>query len=62
MFRSVIRVLTSTVAAFFGVQSDQRRQKDFSTDSPVPFILMGIFLAACLVAGLLWLVGMVLPN
>ncbi|WP_372873102.1 DUF2970 domain-containing protein [Shewanella sp.] len=62
MVRNLIRVFTSTVAAFFGVQSDQRRQTDFSTGSPIPFILMGIFLAACLVAGLIWLVGMVVPS
>lgn len=60
--RAVIRVFTSTLAAFFGVQSDARRQEDFGTNSPVPFILMGIFLAACLVAGLIVLVGMVLPD
>ncbi|QBF83453.1 DUF2970 domain-containing protein [Shewanella maritima] len=56
------QVLTSTLAAFFGVQTEQRRELDFSSQSPVPFIVMGIILALCFVLGLILVVKLVLAN
>ncbi|NKF52193.1 DUF2970 domain-containing protein [Shewanella sp. WXL01] len=56
------QVLTSTLAAFFGVQTEQRRERDFSSQSPVPFIVMGIILALCFVLGLILVVKLVLAN
>nr|WP_250885821.1 DUF2970 domain-containing protein [Shewanella jiangmenensis] len=58
----MLRVFSSTIAAFFGVQSDARRREDFSDSSPIPFIVMGLILAACLVAGLIFLVNLVLSS
>ncbi|MCL2917098.1 DUF2970 domain-containing protein [Shewanella litorisediminis] len=55
-----LRILSSTLAAFFGVQSETNRQQDFSAKSPVPYILMGLLLAACMVLGLIWVVNLVL--
>ncbi|AZG71883.1 DUF2970 domain-containing protein [Shewanella livingstonensis] len=57
---SIWRVFTSTVAAFFGVQTEQNRQKDFQTQSPLPFIIMGIILAIALVISLILIVSQVL--
>ncbi|GGQ03391.1 DUF2970 domain-containing protein [Shewanella litoralis] len=54
------RVFTSTVAAFFGVQTEQNRQKDFQSHSPLPFIIMGIILAIGLVLTLILIVNQVL--
>ncbi|ABI70242.1 DUF2970 domain-containing protein [Shewanella frigidimarina] len=57
---SIWRVFSSTVAAFFGVQTEQNRQKDFQTQSPLPFIIMGIILAIALVISLMLIVNQVL--
>ncbi|KVX01897.1 DUF2970 domain-containing protein [Shewanella frigidimarina] len=57
---SIWRVFSSTVAAFFGVQTEQNRQKDFQTQSPLPFIIMGIILAIALVISLILIVNQVL--
>lgn len=59
MLSRIWQVFHSTIAAFFGVQSDKNRQKDFQTNSPLPYILMGIALAVVLVAGLILLVNLV---
>nr|WP_298415309.1 DUF2970 domain-containing protein [uncultured Halomonas sp.] len=42
-------VIKSVLAAFFGVQQDQRRRKDFEQGKPGAFILIGILLAFLLV-------------
>ncbi|MCT8988605.1 DUF2970 domain-containing protein [Shewanella phaeophyticola] len=54
------RILSSTIAAFFGVQTEQNRQKDFQSQSPLPFIIMGIILAIGLVISLILIVNQVL--
>ena len=54
------QVFSSTIAAFFGVQTDSNRQRDFKTTSPVPFILMGIALAVVMVLTLIFIVQQVL--
>ncbi|MCL1118291.1 MULTISPECIES: DUF2970 domain-containing protein [Pseudomonadati] len=57
---SIWRIFSSTVAAFFGVQTDKNRQRDFKTTSPVPFILMGILLTIVMVLTLVAIVNQVL--
>jgi uncharacterized membrane protein YidH (DUF202 family) len=47
-----IRVLLSTLAAFIGVQSDKNRQRDFQQNSILPFMIVGIVLAASFIIGL----------
>ena len=54
------QVFTSTLAAFFGVQSDKNRHRDFNeNDSPIAFIIMGILMAVFLVLGLVFIVSQV---
>ncbi|MCL1086402.1 DUF2970 domain-containing protein [Shewanella glacialipiscicola] len=60
MLSRIWRVFHSTLAAFFGVQTHNNRQKDFQAGSPIPYIIMGIILAVILVASLMFLVGQVL--
>ena len=60
MLNRVWHLFSSTLAAFLGVQSDKNRQRDFKTNSPVPFIAMGIVLAVIFVATLLFIVKQVL--
>ncbi|WP_082140318.1 DUF2970 domain-containing protein [Halomonas sp. PR-M31] len=43
-------VVKSVLAAFFGVQQDQRRRKDFEQGKPGAFIIVGILLALVMVA------------
>ncbi|GGP93218.1 DUF2970 domain-containing protein [Shewanella ulleungensis] len=57
---SLWRIFCSTVAAFFGVQTEQNRQQDFQSQSPLPFIIMGIILAIGLVLTLVLIVKQVL--
>ncbi len=59
MLGRIWQIFHSTIAAFFGVQSDKNRHRDFATDSPLPYILMGIVLAIALVASLIFLVSQV---
>ncbi len=54
------QIFSSTIAAFFGVQTEKNRQRDFQTTSPIPFIVMGLILAFIFVAGLLFIVRQVL--
>lgn len=35
-------VLVSVFRAWFGVQTEANRERDFNTDSPTPFIIAGI--------------------
>jgi hypothetical protein len=58
--RVLWQVFTSTLAAFFGVQSDANRQRDFQNHSPLAYIAMGIIMAVLLVATLIMLVNHVL--
>lgn len=60
MFDNIWRLFSSTLAAFLGVQSDKNRLRDFKSNSPVPFIIMGIVLAVIFVATLLFIVKQVL--
>ena len=46
---SVWEVIKSVLAAFFGVQSDNVRQRDFAQGRPWIFIIVGILLATFLV-------------
>ncbi|WP_220752461.1 DUF2970 domain-containing protein [Shewanella sp. KT0246] len=58
---SIWRVFTSTVAAFFGVQTEDNRQRDFNqNNSPLPFIFMGIALAVLMIFSLIFIVNQVL--
>ncbi len=46
---SMWRVISSVLAAFFGVQKESRRQEDFSQGGAGRFILAGVLLAIVLV-------------
>ncbi|QTF91200.1 DUF2970 domain-containing protein [Halomonas sp. BM-2019] len=43
------QVVKSVLAAFFGVQREQQRRKDFEQGNPAAFIVVGILLALVLV-------------
>jgi hypothetical protein len=52
---TLLQVLMSVAAAFFGVQSERNRVRDFSQNSAVPYIVVGLVMTFALV-GVLWLV------
>ncbi|WP_220769150.1 DUF2970 domain-containing protein [Shewanella sp. MBTL60-007] len=60
MLRRFWQILSSTLSAFFGVQTEQNRIRDFQTSSPLAFIIMGIILAMVFVVMLLLIVNQVL--
>ncbi|SFX30449.1 DUF2970 domain-containing protein [Marinospirillum alkaliphilum] len=45
----MLRALQAVLAAFFGVQSERNRQRDFQQSSPWPYILAGLFMAGVFV-------------
>lgn len=49
-------VIKSVLAAFLGVQRDERRREDFESGNPITFIIVGILMALVLV-GLVALVA-----
>lgn len=56
----IISTIFSVIAAFFGVQSESNRQRDFKHGSPLTYIIVGVLLAAAMVFGLIGLVNWVL--
>lgn len=49
------QVIKSVLAAFFGVQKEQQRKKDFEEGRPVTFIIVGLLMALVLVVGVFML-------
>ncbi|MEX1220689.1 MAG: DUF2970 domain-containing protein [Idiomarina sp.] len=59
---SFMAVVLSVIAAFFGVQTERNRQRDFSAGKPIHYILIGVVLTVMFVVGLMGLVSLVLPD
>lgn len=57
-----MRVVFSVLAAFFGVQSEANRRRDFTDTSPLPYILTGIVAVVLFVLTLIWVVNRVLSG
>lgn len=58
----ILKIMQSILAGAIGVQSDKRRQEDFSNHTPWPYIIAGLLFTACFVGGLILVVQMVLAN
>ena len=59
---SLWQVVTSALAAGFGVQSSRNRNRDFTKGRPGQFILVGIILTAAFVIAIIVLVNLVLGS
>ena len=57
---SLLQIIKAVGGAMIGVQSEQQRQRDFSTGSPLPFIIAGIIFTLFFVLTLLLIVFWVL--
>ncbi len=58
---SIKETFKSVAAAFFGVQSNKNREKDFSQGKLSHFIIVGIISVALFIATLIVIVSLVLP-
>lgn len=58
----VLKILQSVLAGALGVQSDKRRQEDFSSQSPWPYIIAGIIFTVGFVVTLIVVVKLVLAG
>lgn len=58
----ILKVMQSILAGAFGVQSSKRREEDFSSHSPWPYIVAGILFTACFVVTLVLMVKWVLSG
>ena len=59
---SMLQVVGSVLSAFFGVQSEKNRQRDFGGGNPFVFIAVGVILTLLFVLVVWSVVQMVLPN
>ena len=57
---SLFQLVLSVMAAAIGVQTKARRERDFRTNSPLPFILAGLLFTIAFVATLILVVNLVL--
>ncbi|MGM0952251.1 MAG: DUF2970 domain-containing protein [Pseudomonadota bacterium] len=58
----ILKIMQSILAGAIGVQSDKRRQEDFSSHSPIPYIVAGVLFTATFVIGLIIIVKLVLAS
>jgi hypothetical protein len=56
------QVVSSTVAAAFGVQSSRNRERDFAAGKPSHFIIAGLVFTVLFVLGMILLVNLVLRS
>jgi hypothetical protein len=56
---TLLQIVLSVLAAFFGVQNSRNRARDFTHGSAIPFVLVGILLTLLLVGFLTLLVRFV---
>lgn len=54
------QVIKAVVGAMIGVQSERQRQQDFGSNSPLPYIVVGIVFTLLFVLSLILLVNLVL--
>lgn len=56
---SLFRLILSTVAAAFGVQSETNRQHDFQQKSIMPYIAAGILFTSIFLGSLIFIVSLI---
>lgn len=53
----LVQVIKAVLGAMAGVQSEQQRQQDFSANSPLPYIIVGVIFTLLFVTALLVVVS-----
>jgi hypothetical protein len=59
---STLDVVISVFRAWFGVQTEKNRQRDFSSNDPTPFIIAGIIFTLVMIVGVIIAVKMALSG
>ncbi len=59
---SIIEVIKSVLASFFGVQTDENRRRDFEKGKPVHFIVVGLILTILFIVIVISIVKFVLYS
>lgn len=59
---SILQVIGSVLAAFFGVQSKKNKERGFKHGSHKQFIIMGILMTITFIATVILVVQLVLRN
>ena len=59
---SIVDVVKSVLASFFGVQSDKNRRRDFQHGNPMQFILVGIVLTILFIVAMIIIVKIILAS
>ena len=54
---NIWKVFKAVFSAFIGVQSEKNRLEDFQSNSPIPFILVGILMVLIFIVSLVYLVN-----
>lgn len=57
---SLWQVIQSVLAAFFGVQSERNRQRDFTQGKPIHYIVIGLMATALFVLFMIGIVKLIL--
>lgn len=55
-------VLGSVFRAWFGVQSEENRKRDFASNNPTPFIVAGIIFVLVMIAGVIIAVNLAMSG
>jgi uncharacterized membrane protein len=61
-FKRWLGVVSSVMASFFGVQSQNRYAKDANNSSFVPFLIVGVIMVIVLIMSIWIGVNMILPS
>lgn len=59
---SVLDVVISVFRAWFGVQTEENRKRDFSSNDPTPFIVAGIIFTLIMIVGVIIAVKLALSG
>jgi len=59
---TLVDVLKSVLASFFGVQSDENRKRDFQQGNPAQFIIVGLVLTVLFIVGMIFVVKLILAS
>lgn len=58
---SILGIISSTLAAFIGVQSDKNREKDFNQKSFIPFFISGLIMITIFFCALIFMAKQIAP-
>lgn len=59
---STLDVILSVFRAWFGVQTEENRKRDFSSNDPTPFIVAGVIFALIMILGVIIAVKLALSG